>query len=706
MGLSRPAVIGFVAVNGDDRTLTGGLRRSMGYQPSLDGLRALSVIGVLLYHGGFSWMNGGFLGVEVFFVVSGFLITSLLISERELSDRIDFREFWIRRARRLLPALFAMLIAVLVWASFFGTERQVSDLRRDVPWAVLYAGNWGQILGGVPYFGSDPLLKHVWSLAVEEQWYIVWPVLFVALTSLRWGYARIATMLFVASLSVMGFTFWLSLGDGPLLGGPPGLFDGLDRTNFMYLSTITRSSGLLLGAAAAFVWRPWRSRNPQDAPVGRILDPLGAAALAALGCAFVVTGLTANSTYQWVLPLTSLLSVIAVMCAVHPAAAGFRTVLSWQPLVEVGKRSYGLYLWSWPIFVIGDALAGDVVAFIRAMAISIVVAEVSYRLIETPLRKGLIGRVWNSPQRPRLAAPFTGGAVVIAALAVFYVNVDQFDAFEGGEDAAFDIAVLADGTDAAILDVDPVPEVTAPSVLAEETVVEEVVTTTTEPIPDLPIVAVVGDSQAHALSQNTPDGLEQVFGEVRNGSVDGCSVWGSGKVASSVAFDNDFAVCAGWEEKWAQAADGADVALVVIGAWDVFDVQDGDSYYTFGTSLHDQKFAGNLISGIDAVLDTGTDVAILEVPCMRPVTVAGAGVRALPERGDDQRIARVNQTIRWVSAQYGPEVRVFDGPSEWCNDEDIATDLGYRWDGVHVYKPGGKLIFEQIAAELLAVTER
>jgi peptidoglycan/LPS O-acetylase OafA/YrhL len=141
----------------------------MVYEPSLDGLRALSVIGVLFYHGGFSWMHGGFLGVEVFFVVSGYLITSLLIGEQEKTGRIDFKNFWIRRARRLLPALFAMIVGVLIWAAFFGSERDVSDLRRDVPWAFFYAGNWGQILGGVPYFGSDPLLKHVWSLAVEEQ---------------------------------------------------------------------------------------------------------------------------------------------------------------------------------------------------------------------------------------------------------------------------------------------------------------------------------------------------------------------------------------------------------------------------------------------------------------------------------------------------------------------------------------------------------
>lgn len=682
----------------------------MGYQPSLDGLRAISVIAVLLYHAGFSWMNGGFLGVEVFFVVSGFLITSLLISERELAGRIDFRQFWVRRARRLLPALFAMLLAVLVWASFFGTERQVSDLRRDVPWTFFYVGNWGQILGDVPYFGSDPLLKHVWSLAVEEQWYVVWPIAFVGLSALKLRNAQRGVMLLVAAVVVMAFTFWMSLSDSAFLGGPIGLFEGLDRTNFMYLSTITRSSGLLLGAGAAFLWRPWRWTGADGAPVGRILDPLGAAAIAALLCACFVTSLTADSTYRWVLPLTSLMSIVAVMCAVHPAATGFRAILSWQPLVEVGKRSYGLYLWSWPIFVIGGALDGDVLAFLRAMAISIVVAEVSYRLIETPLRQGLIGRVWNSSQRPRLVPPVAGGVAVVAALGVFYVNVDQFDAFEGGEDAAFDIGVLdgvsdsavgeaavGDEVETAVADTQSVVSTTEPDVI---------ITTTTEPVRAGPTVAIIGDSQAHALSQNLPDGLDEVFGEVRNGSVDGCSVWDSGKVASAVTFNNNFALCQGWQDKWADAADGADVALVVIGAWDVFDVADGDTYYTFGTSVHDQKFAVNLISGLDAVIETGTDVAILEVPCMRPVTVDGAGVRALPERGDDQRVARVNQTIRWVSAQYGPEVRVFDGPPEWCTDEDIATDLGYRWDGVHVYKPGGKLIFEQIAVELLDLANR
>ena len=233
---------------------------SMGYQPSLDGLRALSVIAVIFYHAGFSWMHGGFFGVEVFFVVSGFLITSLLLDERDRSGHTNLPQFWLRRARRLLPALFTVLAAVAAWSIVAGTDEQQSQLRRDLPWAIFYGGNWGQIVGGVPYYSGDPpLLRHVWSLAVEEQWYLVWPLAFVALRRSRLSRAGTAGLLVAISGAVMLWTYVLH-GNGPgNLSSPISWLDDVDRINFMYLSTVTRASGLVLGAAAAFVWRPWRS---------------------------------------------------------------------------------------------------------------------------------------------------------------------------------------------------------------------------------------------------------------------------------------------------------------------------------------------------------------------------------------------------------------------------------------------------------------
>jgi hypothetical protein len=215
-------------------------------------------------------------------------------------------------------------------------------------------------------------------------------------------------------------------------------------------------------------------------------------------------------------------------------------------------------------------------------------------------------------------------------------------------------------------------------------------------------LAIVGDSQANALAINLPDGIDGVFPAVVNGSVDGCSVYDSGSVQSSVRFGNNFSICQGWQQEWADAAAGNDVALVVVGAWDVFDIDDNGTMYGFATPEGDELFVRNLSSGIDAMLAEGANVGLLEVACMRPQDVEGAGVRALPERGDDARVAHVNDLLRQTAASYdSPSVQFVEGPDEWCNDEAIATDLGYRWDGVHVYKPGANLIYTTVAPDLL-----
>jgi peptidoglycan/LPS O-acetylase OafA/YrhL len=668
---------------------------SMGYQPSLDGLRALSVGVVLLYHAGFSWMHGGFFGVEVFFVVSGFLITSLLLDETDRNGRVSFGQFWLRRARRLFPALYAVLIAVAVWAALAGTVEQQSQLRRDIPWSIFYVNNWGQILGNVPYFaGEPPLLRHLWSLAVEEQWYLIWPLVFVALLRVRLPRHVVGSAIIGAAFVVFVYMFWMHARTPTPLGGPPAAFEGVDRTNFLYLSTITRSGGLLLGAGAAFLWRPWRWTHAPDAPAGKALDPIGAAAVAMLGCAASVAVLTEGYVYQWLLPLVSMLSLVAVMVAVHPAAVGFRRIMSWTPLVEMGKRSYGLYLWSWPIFVIVGATAGSVSKFLWAMVLTVVIAEASYRYLETPVRKGAIGRWWND-RAPITYWPMAGGAALVGALLLFYVSVEQFNRFEGGDDAVFDLdaAIVGDpvGTDPA-----PAP---SPSAATAPTLAP---TTAPAAAASSARLAIVGDSQANALAINLPDGIEGVFPEVVNGSVDGCSVYDSGSVQSSVRFGNNFSICQGWQEDWADAAAGNDVALVVVGAWDVFDIDDNGTVYGFATPDGDELFVRNLMSGVDAMLAEGANVALLEVACMRPQDVEGAGVRALPERGDDARVAHVNDLLRQTADSYDSlRVEFIEGPDEWCADEAIASDLGYRWDGVHVYTPGANLIYTTVAPDLL-----
>ena len=675
----------------------------MGYQPGLDGLRAISVAAVVLYHAGFTWMYGGFLGVEVFFVVSGFLITSLLIEERERTGGVRLKQFWLRRARRLLPALFAVLIVVGAWIALFGTAQQQSDMHRDLLPGLFYFANWGQIFGGAQYFGNFSPLRHLWSLAVEEQWYLLWPLAFVALTRGNRRNVQIGRWILGAAAAVMVLTWWLA--------SPEALTS--DRINFMYLSTLTRSSGLLLGAGSAFVWRPWRARTAVSNGAGVMLNVAGFAALGGLVFAFINVHLTDRSLFRWQLAAVSILSLVVVATVVHPAAIAARSFFGLPALVNLGKRSYGVYLWSWPIMVLCGAYVGSWSRFIAAMAITAVVAEFSYIYIETPIRKGALGR-WFAQHHDhdwstRTLSIGVAAVVLVGSLGLFYSRVQRFDRAAGGPDVAIDLAKLESAVTQA-------PATPSTSVVEAEAVAPGV-TATVSPTTVAPVAAnvvqpagparmvIVGDSQAHALAINLPSGIETAF-KITDGSVEGCSVYSDGTVHSQRAgFNRSFADCGGWADKWGKAAHTghAQIALVVLGAWDVFDVDVGGQLIRFNTPAADKRFTDDLGEGIAALRAAGSKVALLEVPCMRPKDVKGAGVPALPERADDARVAHLNQLLQQVAATDPANVSFVKGPTEWCNDPAISTDLGYRWDGVHVYKPGAKLIYETIAPALLAI---
>ena len=495
------------------RPSLGGGSRTMGYQPALDGLRAVSVIAVVLYHAGFTWMRGGFFGVEVFFVVSGYLITSLLLDEREKQQRVSLEQFWMRRARRLLPALMTMLAAVAVWAALFGSAEQQSTLKRDLPWSLFYAGNWGQIRGTTPYFQSSdpPLLRHLWSLAVEEQWYLVWPLLFVGVMAI--GAGRLRTR----GNSLIGTAVGIMLATA--------LLHGHVSSNALYLSTITRSSGLLLGAGCAFVWRPWRSPTPSERR-GRRLDPIGAGALTLLICIMSVASLAAGYVYQWLLAVVSILAMIVVAVVVYPAAHRMRAMLGWRPLVEIGRRSYGLYLWHWPVFVIGHVYhSGSWPKFLLAAGVTAAITEACYRFVETPVRKGALS-TWLREQRQaigedrarrvRISSVVCSGFSVLAiVLFAFYASVQHFDAARGGAGAVFSVGPVTGQQ--------PVLAAAVPSGAAAPGATP----TTTAVLPRR--LVVVGDSQAHALAINLPDGIGSTFA-ISDGSVEGCGVYDTGTV--------------------------------------------------------------------------------------------------------------------------------------------------------------------------------
>ncbi len=713
----------------------------MGYQPSLDGVRAISVIAVLAYHGGFSWMHGGFFGVEVFFVVSGYLITSLLLDERERTGRVALGQFWLRRARRLLPAIVLVLAATGVYAAFWGDAQVQSDLRRDFPWAIFYAANWGQIVGGAQYFGNLSPLRHLWSLAVEEQWYLIWPLLFLGLTRL-FARARVrAALLLAMVVGVIVLTWWMARE--PRLDA--------SRVNFLYLSTLTRSSGLLLGAGAAFVWRPWRNRRSGESQAWWLLDVVGVASVGVLGWQFVDAILTDRSIYRWQLAVVTAASLALVLVVVHPASKLARPMFAFRPVAEIGRRSYGLYLWSWPVSVACEAYTGSWSRFGIAMGITVVVAEISYRLVETPIRRGALGRWFAADRSGHWHAMTASGLIspiaLLVPLVVFFGRVDHVDPAAGGEEAVFVLPaagqLASDSVDSAGSVLAGTlarcwPAGSAPSSGSSPAVADDaaaaastgvadsiagpdsiVAPTSSDPAatpapsgpaagspPVLPRrMVVVGDSMAHSLAINLPDGIGSTFA-IENGSVEGCSVYDDGDVKSQrSSFSRSFTDCVGWADRWVAAAveSRSDLALVVIGAWDVFDVEVDGVRIPYASRAGDERFLAGLQQGIDALAASGVHVALLEVACMRPEDVKGAGVPALPERGDDARVAHLNDLMRQVAAEQPGVVTFVPGPTQWCTDESVSTDLGYRWDGVHVYKPGANLIYTTIAQTLLDI---
>ena len=403
-----------------------GTRRgpTVPYIPGLDGLRALAVTAVIVYHADSRWLGGGFLGVEVFFVISGYLITLLLIAERERTGTVTLSNFWMRRARRLLPALWMLLVLLAVYCAFFDRPR-LGMLRGDSIAGLLYGSNWFQVWSGSSYTSSFAFapLRHLWSLAVEEQFYIVWPVvMYVLLRRLRRSTLPMLAFWFTLVAAVIGVVSALTYRSGTVgtFVETPGQYltilgRHVLRTDFLYLGTFSRATGLLLGAALAVVWRPWALVRRGVRNGTAVYDTLGVAAIAALGWMCwtfrdVVRGDTEHAydlLYRGGLLLVGVASVVAIMAVTKPRSVLGRYVIGNPVFVYVGTRSYGLYLYHWTIFQIYRKTAGTPLQpeeFAALMLITLAVAEISYRWFEQPIRTGAWTQAWHRWRNPSSAA--------------------------------------------------------------------------------------------------------------------------------------------------------------------------------------------------------------------------------------------------------------------------------------------------------------
>ena len=386
----------------------------LSYSPGLDGLRAIAVMAVLLYHANLSWIPGGFLGVEVFFVISGYLISALLLAEWRQKGTINLKDFWLRRARRLLPALYVLLVVTLTYAVVF-LPGEVAGLRAEVLAAVGYVTNWYLIFGQQSYFesvGRPSVLQHLWSLAVEEQFYLIWPIVLAVGLGMGTVWRRQRLVLMVALVGATASAVAMAM-----------LYDpGVDPSR-VYFGTDTRATGLLCGAALAFLWTPgdkyrsadkWaslRSLGPDRLrrrwwpAVPLLLDFVGIAALFALVLFGLMLGEFEPFLYRGGFVAVALATAFLIAVVVHPRSWMVSRLLGSAPLRWLGVRSYGIYLWHWPVYMVTrpqlDVPFGGLPLLALRLSITIVLADISYRLVETPIRHGALGRAWKTLRESR-----------------------------------------------------------------------------------------------------------------------------------------------------------------------------------------------------------------------------------------------------------------------------------------------------------------
>ncbi len=510
------------------------------YLPGLDGMRALAVVAVMLYHANHSWLSGGFLGVEIFFVISGYLITLLLIGEHERNGRVDLGQFYLRRARRLLPAVVTMMCGVAVYMALFNRQPQ-GRTRGDFLGGLFYGSNWYQIFVGQGYTAGEAFVpfRHLWSLAVEEQFYLIWPLLMVGILHLgRNRLPRVALWIFGISTWI-GFMVALLFANGDVattcapdqMNGYWKLFGRCINVNeALYLSSFSRAGGLLMGAAFAMVWRPMALLRGAARNKSRQLDLLAFVGLAILG--FLVWNISLSGDGHstgirfdpWLFRggffLTDLATLMVIAAVTHQRARMGRLlgnpVFNW-----IGTRSYGLYLFHWPIYQIIRGQAGvqmTLSQWLWAMALTLPITEASYRFIEVPIRQGRLGEWLRGDRRPRTAVAIkrrqraVGFGIVSAALVGFAgvsiamasnqcVGQIECDSEAG---RAIDAALPPDSV------VQPEPSTTVPVVAAVANPAASVAPATTPP-PTAPPTTVLQDIPLFAVGESVMLGAKPVL---------------------------------------------------------------------------------------------------------------------------------------------------------------------------------------------------
>ena len=680
----------------------------MAYQPALDGLRALAVSLVLAFHGGFGWMTGGYVGVSVFFTLSGYLITSLLLAEHERTGTIRLSSFYARRMKRLLPASLLCLVVVAV-AATAGAFDGFSSLRRDLAGALLQVANWVKLWDGDSYaaltdasLGRVAPLEHYWSLAIEEQFYWIWPLAIVGLFRWRRSTRSAATWIVVATV--------VSAIAAPVIASVWG-------PNAAYWATPARTGEILVGAALAAVVHVrgrWASRSAVLAPIG----------LAVVVWAAVTWPAASGPAYDGWLPVFALASAAVVAGLQHPSPV--RRMLSLPPVVWVGTISYGLYLYHWPIFaVLTEQRVGvdGAALFAVRLAVTVAAATLSARLVEGPVRR------WDpSPARPLVAGAFA--TLLVGAIVVVGVHPEQPVSVADAASVAEVTLAPVDGTLAPLATADDSASVVPESSAATETsnpepssatqddgtpspteapteATTEVTTAATAvptsvPVPEVtrPVrVLVVGDSTAQytaaglaAWAADHPDRLQ-----ITDASVAGCGFLRSGVVPTDGAID--------FQGQCDDLLDGRlpgliadlqpDVVMLMVTMRDVEDRRWSDAEGVI--SPFDERFRDRLLIDYTVMADRLGAAGVGHIAWVLPphpiAPFQGEQVKML----DPARYQVQFDVIHEVAAAADGRVTVLDLRA-WLDAVGGTLDGGMRPDGLHWSEEAGYSVAERYLA--------
>lgn len=637
--------------------------RSLPYRPAIDGLRAVAVSAVVLFHLGAPWMRGGWLGVDLFFVLSGFLITSLLLSEHRRWGSIDLIGFWQARARRLLPALVLMLLAVLALSAIFAVPAQRRSIASDVLAAFFYVANWRFMLGHEQYFDQIALpspVRHTWSLSIEEQYYLFFPLLLGALLYVvRRRRTLAAALLALAAVSAV----WMAILYVP----------GVDPSR-VYYGTDTRAFELLIGAAAAALLGRHEFEGDRAGHTDRtdrvdiVAGGSAWAALVALVAACVLVDERNWFVFRGGLVIFALLALVPIVAAASGRQSSFARALALEPIRQLGLLSYSLYLWHWPVIVFLPASRTGLPFAVNAVVqllLSVALAWLSLHYVEQPIRRHGLAAVVRHRGRSlgRVAGAFAAVAVVAGAFWLPTVTgANASGAADNGRSIALHIAPYF-------------------------------------PEPTSHRVAVVGNSVPRSMVAAFPNDLLSDL-QLNDVTAIGCDPF-SGTDAAQAPPPQ---VCLTFRSQWAgRISDGGhpDLVLLYVPQTLLSDRNVNGHRLRFGSNAFDTWLAEDLDRLRSAATAVGARFALVNLACHR---LPDFGTdREVTAMNDDGRVRQLNTLVRSWAGQ--ASVPVIDQYSALCTGgyHDSVNGTPLYKDGLHVTQDSGRILWEWLAPQLQTI---